>query len=67
MSVKVEEFKNKMDIKPKDLYYSLKTEAELNEDISDKELMYKAYEFLEKHAKTQFSKKILKELKKEVK
>ena len=56
-----------MDIKPTALYYSLKTEAELNEEITEKELTMSAYDFLEKHTNNKILKKILKELKKETK
>lgn len=45
---KLSEFNNSINLKPKALYYSLKSEMELQEDISEKELTYFAYDFLEK-------------------
>lgn len=64
---KLSEFNNGIDLKPAALYYSLKSEVELDENISEKELTYSAYDFLEKTTKSKFLKKILKELKKETK
>ncbi|MER2226324.1 MAG: hypothetical protein ABS916_04640 [Carnobacterium sp.] len=67
VSNKLLEFNNGIDLKPAALYYSLKSEVELNENISEKELTYSAYDFLEKTTKSKFLKKILKELKRETK
>lgn len=64
---KMVEFNNSIDIKPKALYYSLKSELELNEEVSEKELTISAYEFLEKNTTNKFLRKILRELKKETK
>lgn len=64
---KLSEFNNTIDIKPTALYYSLKSELELNENISEKELVYSAYDFLEKTTKSKFIKRILRELKRETK
>lgn len=38
VDTKLAKFNDEMDIKPTALYYSLKTEAELNEEITEKEL-----------------------------
>lgn len=67
VDAKLAKFNDDMDIKPTALYYSLKTEAELNEDITEQELTMSAYDFLEKHTNNKILKKILKELKKETK
>ncbi|MFW7361950.1 hypothetical protein DFR54_11819 [Vagococcus fluvialis] len=67
VDAKLAKFNDEMDIKPTALYYSLKTEAELNEEITEKELTMSAYDFLEKHTNNKILKKILKELKKETK
>ena len=67
VSSKLSEFNNIIDLKPTALYYSLKSEIELNENISEKELVYSAYDFLEKTTKSKFLKKILRELKRETK
>ncbi|MBC9825349.1 MULTISPECIES: hypothetical protein [Carnobacterium] len=67
VSSKLSEFNNGIDLKPAALYYSLKSEVELDENISEKELTYSAYDFLEKTTKSKFLKKILKELKRETK
>lgn len=67
VDAKLAKFNDDMDIKPTALYYSLKTEAELNEDITEQELTMSAYDFLEKHTNNKILKKILKELKKESK
>lgn len=67
VDTKLAKFNDEMDIKPTALYYSLKTEAELNEEITEKELTMSAYDFLEKHTNNKILKKILKELKKETK
>lgn len=67
VDTKLAKFNDDMDIKPTALYYSLKTEAELNEDITEQELTMSAYDFLEKHTNNKILKKILKELKKESK
>lgn len=67
VSNKLSEFNNDMDLKPVALYYSLKSEIELNENISEEELTVSAYAFLEKNTKSKFLKKILRELKKEIK
>lgn len=64
---KLAEFSNEMDLKPKALYYALKSEAELNDDITEKQLTNSAYDFLERNTQSKFLKKILKELKKESK
>ncbi len=64
---KLVEFSNEMDLKPKALYYALKSEAELNDDITEKQLTNSAYDFLERNTQSKFLKKILKELKKESK
>lgn len=60
-------FNKDMEINPTALYYSLKSEAELNETITKKELTLSAYDFLERNTKSKLFKKILKELKKETK
>ena len=62
---KISEFKQEIDLKPKALYYNLKSKVELSDDITEKELTLSAYEFLEKNTKNKFLKKILRELKKE--
>lgn len=67
VSSKLSEFNSSIDLKPAALYYSLKSEVELDENISEKELTYSAYNFLEKTTKSKFLKKILKELKRETK
>lgn len=67
VDTKLAKFNDEMDIKPTALYYSLKTEAELNEEITEKELTMSAYDFLEKHTNNKILKKILKELRKETK
>lgn len=67
VSIKLSEFNDSIDLKPAALYYSLKSEIELNENASEKELTYFAYDFLEKTTKSKFLKKILKELKRETK
>lgn len=67
VDAKLAKFNDEMDIKPTALYYSLKTEAELNEEITEKELTMSAYDFLEKHTNNKILKKILKELRKETK
>ena len=64
---KISEFKQDIDLKPKALYYNLKSKVELSDDITEKELTLSAYEFLEKNTKNRFLKKILKDLKKEAK
>ncbi|MFV8240119.1 hypothetical protein ACNNM0_04975 [Aerococcus viridans] len=64
---KISEFKQDIDLKPKALYYNLKSKVELNDDITKKELTLSAYEFLEKNTKNRFLKKILRDLKKEAK
>lgn len=64
---KISEFKQDIDLKPKALYYNLKSEVELSDDITEKELTLSAYEFLEKNTKNRFLKKILRDLKKELK
>lgn len=64
---KISEFKQEIDLKPKALYYNLKSKVELNDDITEKELTLSAYEFLEKNTKNRFLKKILRDLKKELK
>lgn len=64
---KISEFKQDIDLKPKALYYNLKSKVELSDDITEKELTLSAYEFLEKNAKNRFLKKILRDLKKEAK
>ena len=64
---KISEFKQDIDLKPKALYYNLKSKVELNDDITEKELTLSAYEFLEKNTKNRFLKKILRDLKKELK
>ncbi|MFW3505920.1 hypothetical protein ACN68I_09020 [Aerococcus viridans] len=64
---KISEFKQDIDLKPKALYYNLKSKVELNDDITEKELALSAYEFLEKNTKNRFLKKILRDLKKEAK
>lgn len=64
---KITEFNKDIDLKPKALYYSLKSEMELNEEITEKELTHSAYDYLEKKTKSKFLKKILRELKKESK
>lgn len=67
MSNKLMDFKEDIDLKPKALYYDLKSKVELNDTISEQELTLSAYDFLEKNTKNRFFKKILKELKKETK
>ena len=62
---KILEFNNDIDLKPKALYYALKSELELDEQISEKKLTISAYDYLEKNTKNKFLKKILKELIKE--
>ncbi|MFW3496629.1 hypothetical protein [Aerococcus viridans] len=64
---KISEFKQDIDLKPKALYYNLKSKVELRDDITEKELTLSAYEFLEKNTKNRFLKKILRDLKKEAK
>ena len=64
---KISEFKQDIDLKPKALYYNLKSKIELNDEITEKELTLSAYEFLEKNTKNRFLKKILRDLKKEAK
>ncbi|MFW5441850.1 hypothetical protein ACN7OV_05615 [Aerococcus urinaeequi] len=64
---KISEFKQDIDLKPKALYYNLKSKVELSDDITEKELTLSAYEFLEKNTKNRFLKKILRDLKKEAK
>lgn len=64
---KISEFKQDIDLKPKALYYNLKSKVELSDDINEKELTLSAYEFLEKNTKNRFLKKILRDLKKEAK
>lgn len=64
---KILEFNNNIDLKPKALYYALKSELELDEQISEKKLTISAYDYLEKNTKNKFLKKILKELIKESK
>lgn len=65
VSRKLSEFNNSIDLKPAALYYSLKSEVELDKNISEKKLTYYAYNFLEKTTKSKFLKNILKELKRE--
>lgn len=65
IDTKLAKFHDDLDIKPKALYYSLKADMELNENITEKELTLSAYNFLEKHTNNKVLKKILKELKKE--
>lgn len=60
-------FSKELDIKPAALYYSLKSDVELDKSISKKELLVSAYDFLEEHTKNKLLKKIFKELKKETK
>ena len=57
IDTKLAKFHDDMDIKPKALYYSLKTDIELNENITEKELTLSAYNFLEKHTKNKVLKK----------
>ena len=64
---KISEFKQDIDLKPKALYYNLKSKVELSDDITEKELTLSAYEFLEKNTKNRFLKKILRDIKKEAK
>lgn len=64
---KISEFKQDIDLKPKALYYNLKSKVELSDDITEKELTLSAYEFLEKNTKSRLLKKILRDLKKEAK
>lgn len=64
---KISEFKQEIDLKPKALYYDLKSKVELSDDITEQELTLSAYEFLEKNTKNKFLKKILGDLKKEAK
>lgn len=64
---KLSTFSKELDIKPAALYYSLKKDVELDNNISKKELLVSAYDFLEKHTKNKLLKKIFKELKKETK
>ncbi|WP_069286167.1 hypothetical protein [Aerococcus urinaeequi] len=64
---KISEFKQDINLKPKALYYNLKSKVELSDDITEKELTLSAYEFLEKNTKNRFLKKILRDLKKEAK
>lgn len=64
---KISEFKQDIDLKPKALYYNLKSKVELSDDITEKELTLSAYEFLEKNTKSRFLKKILRDIKKEAK
>lgn len=64
---KLSEFNDSIDVKPKALYYSLKSELELNKEATEKELTISAYDFLEKNTKSKFLKRILKDLKKETK
>lgn len=45
---KISKFKQDIDLKPKALYYNLKSKVELSDDITEKELTLSAYEFLEK-------------------
>lgn len=67
MNNKLIDFKEDIDLKPKALYYDLKSKLELNDKVSEQELTLFAYDFLEKNTKNRFFKKILKELKKETK
>lgn len=67
MNNKLIDFKEDIDLKPKALYYDLKSKFELNNNVSEQELTLSAYDFLEKNTKNRFFKKILKELKKETK
>lgn len=62
---KLVEFNQNIDLKPKALYYSLKAELELDDTMSESDLIISAYSFLEKNTKNKFLKKILRELKKE--
>lgn len=62
---KILEFNNDIDLKPRALYYALKSELELDEHMSEKKLTISAYDYLEKNTKNKFLKKILKELIKE--
>lgn len=64
---KLSTFSKELDIKPAALYYSLKKDVELDNNISKKELLVSAYDFLEKHTKNKLLKKIFRELKKETK
>lgn len=64
---KISEFKQEIDLKPKALYYNLKSKVELSDNLTEKELTLSAYEFLEKNTKNRFLKKILRDLKKELK
>lgn len=64
---KISEFKQEIDLKPKALYYNLKSKVELSDDITEQELTLSAYEFLEKNTKNKFLKKILRDLKREAK
>lgn len=64
---KLIDFKEDIDLKPKALYYDLKSKLELNNNVSEQELTLSAYDFLEKNTKNRFFKKVLKELKKETK
>lgn len=64
---KISEFKQEIDLKPKALYYNLKSKVELSDNLTEKELTLSAYEFLEKNTKNRFLKKILRDLKKEAK
>lgn len=64
---KMKDFKENFDLKPKALYYDLKAKVELNEDISREELTFSAYSFLEQNTNNKLLKKIIKNLKKEIK
>lgn len=63
----IELISNNTDFNTKALYYALKSDVELNKNISKEELTIEAYDFLEKNSKSKFLKKIYKELKKETK
>lgn len=64
---KLSTFSKELDIKPAALYYSLKSDVELDNNISKKELLVSAYDFLEEHTKNKLLRRIFKELKKETK
>ena len=60
------EVQKSIDLRPKALYYALKTEVELDPNIKKDKLKKCAYEFLEKTTKNKYLKKIIRDLKKGV-
>ncbi|AKX85925.1 TPA: hypothetical protein QFK10_002385 [Enterococcus faecium] len=63
VSQRLEDFDR--ELKPKALYYDLKSKLEINGEMTEKDLTNSAYDFLEKNTNNKILKKIIRELKKE--